>query len=134
MFGAIPAEWLLDEASRLGIYTQLELDLPRHYVIDEEFLTDCTVAYYRLDRHGNKNGSMGHVDHPSFTALRNHLEAVGYIETQDWWNGDQVLKPFYLNDFYFGVGDKFSCATALRSKFRFERKRLNKKHDDTQTE
>lgn len=130
MFGAVPAEWFMELASDMGIMTQLELDIPRHYIIDEEFLTSVPVSFYHLNGKGQKTGSMSSVDHPAFTSLRDHLEAVGYIKTErHWCNGDRVIKPFYLNDFYFNIGDKFSSAAAMAGKFRFERKRLNKEYD-----
>ena len=85
MFGAIPAEWLLELAADQGIMTQQNLDLPRHYIIDEEFLTSFPVAFYHLNGKGQKTGSHSTVDHPAFAALRNHLGATGRIEIQPHW-------------------------------------------------
>lgn len=54
-------------------------------------------------------------DHPEFTILRNKLEELGYIKTErNYWNGDCVLKQFYLNDVKFRKGNQFSCAAALK--------------------
>jgi hypothetical protein len=54
-------------------------------------------------------------DHPEFTILRNKLEELGYIKTErSYWNGDCVLKQFYLNDVKFKKGSQFSCAAALK--------------------
>ncbi len=111
---AIPAEFLIAEARRLGIYSQLELDLPPEYFIDEEYLTQVSVTYSWINGSGGKNKTTSHVDHPSFTGLREHLGARGYIEIQrNWWNGDRVLKPFKLNTYDFMPGDQFSSAGAM---------------------
>ena len=132
MFGAVPAEWLYELAGDMGVMTQLELDIPRHYVIDEEFLSSCIVSFHHLNGKGQKTGSTGSVDHPAFAALRKHLGALEYIEIQTMWNnGDRVLKPFYLNDRFFDEGDQFSCASAMGNSFRSSRKLINKKHDET---
>jgi hypothetical protein len=54
-------------------------------------------------------------DHPEFAALRDRLEADGFIECQrQWWNGDRVLRPFRFNGAEFKPGDKFACAVAIR--------------------
>lgn len=55
-----------------------------------------------------------HVDHPSFDALRQHLEANGYIAIGQGWNSDRVLKEFELNRVLFAVGDRFLCASAMK--------------------
>jgi hypothetical protein len=53
-------------------------------------------------------------DHPEFTKLRDKLEELKFITTQrNSWNGDRVIKPFYLNDVKFKKGDKFCCAAAI---------------------
>lgn len=63
--------------------------------------------------------SMGFIDHPEFTKLRDKLEAEGYIQTErTYWNGDRVLKPFMLNGNKFDKGEKFCCASALDIKFK----------------
>lgn len=61
-------------------------------------------------------------DHPEFTKLRNRLGAEGFIEIErSWWNGDYVLKPFYLNGRAFKVNDKFPCAAACNTRFKEHR-------------
>tara|TARA_Y100001936_G_scaffold246933_1_gene291803 strand:- start:2515 stop:2745 length:231 start_codon:yes stop_codon:yes gene_type:complete len=45
--------------------------------------------------------------------MRRHLENNGYIETQQWHNGDRVLRPFFLNNFLMCVGDRFLCPSAM---------------------
>ncbi len=58
-------------------------------------------------------------DHPEFAKLRNELEAAGFIETQRYcWNGDTVLKPFYLNDVKFKKYEKFYSAAAMSSRLK----------------
>jgi len=65
-------------------------------------------------------------DSPEFQALRNQLEADGYIECQrGWWNGDRVLRPFTLNDVAFATGDQFSCGAAMRFHLKFTREYEN---------
>ena len=64
-------------------------------------------------------GSTHSEDHPEFTKLREQLGAEGYIYIErNWWNGDQVLKPFTLNGVKFKVGAQFSCGGALDINFR----------------
>ena len=131
MFGAISADIMMDLASKMGIYTQLELDIPRHYIIEEEYLTDIPVSFYHLNGKGQKTGSMSSQDHPAFAALRDHLEATGRIKTsRNSSNGDITLKPFYLNDYYFDEGERFPCAAALGNSFRF----INKNNEDVARE
>ena len=123
MFGAMPAEFWIEEARRLGIYSQLELDLPPEYFIDDEYLDSVMVKYSWVRGTGGKCSTTSHVDHPSFTALREHLGARGYIEIErGWHNGDRVLKPFKLNTYDFMPGDQFSSAGAMGVKFRVKQK------------
>lgn len=59
--------------------------------------------------------SISNKDHDEFTKLREQLGEEGYITIQrGWWNGDRVVKPFYLNDVKFKKGDKFCCASAMK--------------------
>lgn len=92
------------------------------FKIDEEYLTSVTVAYgYTQD--GVDYGTTSHVDHPSFAALRIHLESRGFIKTERWWNGDIVLIPFTLNEKEFEEGSRFPSAGAQGCRVRFERNR-----------
>lgn len=115
MFGAIPAELILEVAKRDGVYTQLAFRFPPMVNIREEFLTSVAVELdVPANEHGSNFKSIGHEDHPSFTATRNWLEHRGFITTERRWsNGDRVIDPFYLNGKYFDVGDKFPCAAAM---------------------
>ena len=55
-------------------------------------------------------------DHDEFTKLRNQLEELGYITTvRNCWNGDTVIKEFYLNGWRFKKNHKFPCAAALKN-------------------
>jgi hypothetical protein len=66
---------------------------------------------------------MGSDDSEEFKALRNQLEAEGYIECQrTWWNGDRVLKPFSLNGVEFNVDDRFPSGAAMKIHLKFARK------------
>ena len=62
------------------------------------------------------------VDHPVFAALRIQLEELGFIHiTHNSWNGDQVTKPFYLNEKLFKKDDRFLCAAAMRYVLKWKR-------------
>ena len=104
----------------------------KQFYIDESFITDVTVRQeydFIKDRNNpthediikilkghDKGYSIGSKDHDEFTKLRNQLESEGYIQCQrSWWNGDRVLKPFYLNGWKFKKNHKFPCASALKS-------------------
>ena len=66
---------------------------------------------------------MGSDDSPEFKALRNQLEAQGYIRCQrSWWNGDQVLKTFFLNGVRFDPDDQFPSGAAMKLHLEFARK------------
>lgn len=98
---------------------QLHFDeavFPTCFMINEEYLTTCNQAFQWVTATGHgPNGTVSkHVDHPAFAAMRLHLSQRGFIEMQtQWFNGDRVLKPFFVNKIYFAVGDKFPCASAL---------------------
>lgn len=88
------------------------------YWIEEE---DCCDVPDRIkclrNEHGTIWSSTGHVDHPSFTRLRKHLAAKGYIDmVTNYINGDKVLQRFILNGVTFEEGEKFPCATAMHFK------------------
>jgi len=114
MFGAT-AFPSVDELISMGLYQQqLELfEGTMMVTIDEEFLCDIKVCW----GHG-KNGittSMKHIDHPSFTEVRNFLGDGGYVSIKRGHvNGDSVTKPFYLNNKLFNEGDQFVCAVAMK--------------------
>jgi hypothetical protein len=62
-------------------------------------------------------------DHPMFAALRNQLEAQGYIQCQrSWWNGDSVLKPFRLNGVLFQRHEQFVCGAAMAHYLKYKEK------------
>lgn len=104
----------------------VDLNVPE-YKINPEFLEHIPVAYeYIRHRQVNKSledtpwsGTLSTVDHPAFTALRNHLAAWKLIDREDdWVNGDRVLQEFKLNGKLFSVGEQFPCASAM--KYRLE--------------
>jgi hypothetical protein len=78
-------------------------------------VTDRKPIVFVLENGEKVNGeSIGFIDHPKFTELRDKLEMDGYIKTErSWSNGDRVLKPFKLNSITFKKDDKFPCASAL---------------------
>jgi hypothetical protein len=102
-----------------------------YFTIDEQYICDVTVRTehdFVKDRDNpthedlikilkgyDKGCTISNKDHDEFTKLRNQLEELGYIKTQrNWWNGDVVLKPFYLNGWRFKKNHKFPCAAALK--------------------
>ena len=114
------------------------------FYIDEEYLTDITIhkQYTLLKNPDNPTNedlikilkgrdkwtSTSCEDHPEFAKLRNQLEELGYIQTQrNWWNGDTVLKPFYLNDTRFKKYEQFPCAAAIKFNLKYKRE---KKHEN----
>ena len=69
---------------------------------------------------------MGFDDSEEFKALRNQLEAEGYIQCQrNWWNGDRVLKLFFLNGVRFNADEQFSSGAAMKLHLQFARKYEN---------
>jgi len=84
-------------------YTQQENETSENFLV-------------RKLKHGSGSMySIGNKDHDEFTKLREQLCEDGYITIErGWWNGDQVLKEFYLNDVKFEKDDKFVCAAAMK--------------------
>lgn len=117
MYGAISASVLFDHAKSMGMYVQQPLaglETPEWYFIKPEYLCAVTneIQYYSAD--GQRYGSHGSVDHPSFTRLREHLAKKGLIHIErSWCNGDRVLKSFYLNNYLMLPGDRFPSASAM---------------------
>lgn len=107
---------------------QLHFDeelFPPLYIIKEEYLTSLNEAFTWISPtgHGPSGTISKSVDHPAFAALRKHLDQRGFIEMQTGWvNGDRVIKPFCLNEVYFGVGDKFVSACAMAGHLKYRRK------------
>jgi len=102
------------------------------FYIDEQYICDVTVRTehdFIKDRNNithedlililkghDKMVTTGSKDHDEFTRLRNQLEKLGYIKCErGWWNGDRVLKPFYLNGWRFKKNHRFPCAAALKN-------------------
>jgi len=95
------------------------------FYIDIKNVVSCNEAFqYVKASGGGKSGTISKaVDHPAFAALREHLGREGFIEIErGWWNGDRVIKPFYLNDVFFDTGKKFVSADAM--KYTLESKRV----------
>ena len=69
---------------------------------------------------------MGSDDSEEFKALRNQLEEQDYIQCQrQWWNGDCVLKTFFLNGVRFDPDDQFCCGAAMKIHLQISRKYEN---------
>ena len=78
-----------------------------------------------LQGKGNRS-VMGSDDSTEFKALRNQLEAEGYIQCQrSWWNGDRVLKRFYLNGVSFDPDDQFPSGGAMKLHLRSARRHVD---------
>ena len=78
-----------------------------------------------LQGKGNRS-VMGSDDSTEFKALRNQLEAEGYIQCQrSWWNGDRVLKRFYLNGVSFDSDDQFPSGGAMKLHLRSARRHVD---------
>lgn len=61
-------------------------------------------------------------DSAEFRALRDQLEAEGYIRCErGWWNGDLVLRTFFLNGVRFDPDDSFPSGAAMKSRLRIAR-------------
>ena len=105
---------------------QLHFDedlFPPLFMINKDYLTSCNEAFtWTPSTGGGSSGTISHhVDHPAFAKLRNFLENRGFIETSRVSvNGDKVLKPFYLNKVYFGIGDRFFSASAMSGHLRYK--------------
>ena len=103
------------------------LDWHPHYHRQwNEHLTKDTVTNEDLVKvlQGKGNCSvMGSDDSEEFKALRNQLEAEGYIRCErGWWNGDRVLKTFFLNGVRFDCDDQFASGAAMKLHLQFSRK------------
>lgn len=120
MFGAIDGGLLLEVAKMEGYMVQLELDLecPPWIFVDPEYLTSIPMGFNVVQSNGKEYSSTSSKDHPYFETTRNWLENKGYIKCEhSHWNGDQVIKPFYFNNVYLDVGEKFSSAPAMEFRF-----------------
>lgn len=114
---ALPASYYMELCRSQGIYTQLELDLetPPWVFVNPKYLKQEMVQVSYCSPEGKTYGSRRTTDHPSFEATRDWLEKRGYIRVQKQWsNGDRVLKPFYFNNVYKEVGDRFLCSSAMK--------------------
>lgn len=86
--------------------------VPEEIIVYKEESKNCTLFDIMKDPVLFK--STATKDHPNFTKLRKQLEKLGYIRIETrWWNGDQVLKPFILNNLKFKKDDVFPSASAL---------------------
>lgn len=113
--------------------------MSNQFYLDEQYICDVTVRTehdFIKDRNNitnedlinilkgwDKSVTISNKDHDEFTKLRNQLEKLGYIKTErSWWNGDRVLKPFYLNEWKFKKNHKFPCAAAMKNSIYCARK------------
>ena len=93
------------------------------YLVKDVVTDDDLVRALRGE--GNR-AVVGADDSEEFKALRNQLEAEGYIRCErNWWNGDRVLKTFFLNGVRFDRDDQFSSGAAMKMHLQFARKREN---------
>lgn len=106
-------ETLLDILGIEEYWYQLELNLPPEFVLPIEYFTSVQIPFGRISPSGNYSSNLRTEDHPAFSNLREYLGREGFIKIErSWWNGDRVLKPFYLNGLLFNKGDQFASASA----------------------
>ena len=119
MYGAIPASLILELARQQngGLFQQIPIDFDLPMIeVKEEYLTSINKEY-KIDG----MGILSSIDHPSFTHIRDWLFNNGYIHKETGWcNGDYTLKPFYFNNVYFGIDDKFPSAGAMKGHLKFK--------------
>jgi hypothetical protein len=93
--------------------------IPREELTDEQLI--------KIIKGEDRVGSVSSKDTEEFTELRNTLEIRGYIKVElSWWNGDEVLRPFYLNSVLFKKADTFPCAGAMKNHLKFKEKYTEK--------
>lgn len=102
----------------------------KRFILDEQYIVDVVVRtehkpfansdnitnddLIKAIKYSGRCYSISNKDHDEFTRLREQLGEEGYISIErGWWNGDRVLKSFYLNEWFFKKGHKFPCAAAL---------------------
>lgn len=117
-----------------------------HFTIDSSFLCQVTVSESGNTYLGKSNPTeadlaeyikghgnwayMSSKDHPEFARLREQLGQEGYIKIQrGWWNGDSVLKEFYLNGARFRKGEQFCCGSAIKYTIETKIKNKNRYYD-----
>ena len=90
----------------------------KNFRIANKYITDVRqekpITLYTESGKVIEGTSIGYIDHPKYTELRDKLEAQGYIETErSFWNGDRVLKPFFVNGKKFNFGEKFPSSSYM---------------------
>lgn len=90
----------------------------KKFKLSEKYITDVRkeqpITFYLEDGKEISGMALSYIDHPKFTELRDKLEVEGYIITErNVWNGDRVLKAFYVNRKKFNVGEKFPSASHM---------------------
>ena len=109
----IPEEYLCD------VLIYKEWGMFDHIPVDE--LTPDQLV--KIIKGEDRCSSQSNKDHDEFTKLRNQLEELGHIRCErNWWNGDRVLEPFYVNEWKFEQNHKFPCASAMRVSIECARK------------
>ena len=110
-----------------------------YFTIDEAYICDVTIRtehdfiedrnnpthedLIKVLRGYDRSYSISSKDHDEFTRLRDLLEEQGYIRTvRNCWNGDTVIKEFYLNGWRFKKNHRFPCAAALKNSITCARK------------
>ena len=88
------------------------------FTIDPEFFVSVPVKFTYTEN-DVKYEITTSVDHPSFAAMRDHLDHRGFIKIEHGWcNGDKVVKDFKLNGKEFIALDKFVSAGAMKYKYK----------------
>jgi hypothetical protein len=107
-------KFYIDMAYVVSVSKRTEHRIKRHIAESE---ADFLVR--KLSSDNSPVVSISSNDHEEFAKLREQLGIAGYIKIQrNSWNGDRVVKPFYLNDKLFEEHETFFCAAAM--KYRLE--------------
>ena len=119
----------------------------KHFYIDEEYCVTQVIkeTWNMYTKDGRvptpeellkvlagegKRSTTLHQDHPEFTLLRHQLAIEGYITIVDsCWNGDWVINPFYLNDQYFALGERFQSALPMRATLQIKKRNAQLDND-----
>lgn len=118
MFGAIDGGLLLELAKEEGFGYQEkpepDLGLVPYVFVKPEHLSSTRNGYDIINSNGQRTSFISSEDHPNFRDTRRWLKQNGYIKCEHrWLNGDRVIKPFFFNNVYMDVGEKFGSACAM---------------------
>lgn len=117
MNAGIPAQYLIEAATRAGAYYQLSLDLggPIWVFVNPEYLADLPKQISYFNENGESYGSWTHAPHPTMAAALELLQREGFLESTNAW---YVTKGFYFNNVFLQEGTRFHY-TSISAKRRY---------------